>query len=66
LRAYFGRAFSAMTAPRFMPVFGYYAQRVDQILEVFKVKTPGLYATALSQVAGCDDELPLLPEEMTA
>ncbi|HEV2633809.1 MAG TPA: hypothetical protein VGX23_01610 [Actinocrinis sp.] len=66
LGAYFDRAFQAMTVVEFMAVFGYYAQRVEQILDVFRASVPALVDTASCEVADHDDELPLRPEERTA
>jgi|HubBroStandDraft_6_1064221.scaffolds.fasta_scaffold2235244_1 hypothetical protein len=57
---------SEKPAPQFMSVFGPYAQRIDEILGVFRRHDPGILAAAAAGVAGTDDELPLLPEERTA
>jgi hypothetical protein len=66
LRAYFARAFGCMSAAAFMSVFGYYAQRVDQVIEAFRAQIPDQVAAAGALVSDTDHEVPLLAEELTA
>lgn len=65
LRAFFSRQWQQMTTAEFIPVFGPYAHRLDEIL------TPGRYFSehalraAAVEVTDSDAELPLRPEEHT-
>lgn len=65
LRAFFSRQWQQMTTDEFMPVFGPFAHRLDDIL------APGVHFTeralqaAAAEITDSDDELPLRPEERT-
>lgn len=65
LSAWFARQWQMNSAAEFMARFGAYAQRIDQILAVFRAHDPHLLQAAAAQVADTDDELPLLAEERT-
>ncbi len=66
LRAFFSRQWQQMTADEFMPVFGPFAHRLDDIL------APGVHfaertlQVAAAEITNTDDELPLRPEERTS
>lgn len=62
LKAFFARHWQAMPSAQFMAVFGPYARRVDEVLDRFP---PAVLQAAGPHVAGCDQELPLRPEEST-
>ena len=62
LKGFFSRQWQAMPSAEFMAVFGPYAQRVGEVLDRFD---PAVVAAAAGQVADCDAELPLRPEEVT-
>ncbi len=63
LKAFFSRQWQQMPAAQFTAVFGPYAARIQQVLDRFD---PAVLAPAAAGVADRDDELPLLPEELTA
>lgn len=63
LKAFFSRQWRQMPAAHFMAVFGPYAARIDQVLNLFD---PAALASASALVAGTDDEIPLRPEELTS
>jgi hypothetical protein len=62
LKAFFSRQWQQMPAAQFMAVFGPYSQRIGQVLDRFD---PTILSGAARQVADCDSELPLRPEEVT-
>ncbi|GAA3516178.1 hypothetical protein FHR32_008715 [Streptosporangium album] len=62
LRVFFSRQWQQMPAAHFMAVFGPYSQRIGEVLDRFD---PVLLAAAAASVGGCDEELPLRPEEAT-
>src|SRR5690606_30041409 len=65
MKAFFSRQWRQTPAAQFMAVFGPYAQRVDEVLDVFRAHDAHLVLRAADVVADTDDELPLLPEERT-
>ncbi|MEU8976801.1 hypothetical protein AB0D11_48090 [Streptomyces monashensis] len=65
MKAFFSRQWKQTPAAQFMAVFGPYAQRVDEVLDVFRARDAQLVLRAADTVADTDDELPLLPEERT-
>ncbi|WP_438491412.1 hypothetical protein [Streptomyces asiaticus] len=65
MRAFFSRQWRQTPTAQFMAVFGPYAQRVDEVLDVFRAHDAQLVLRAADGVADTDDELPLLPEERT-
>lgn len=65
LRAFFSRQWQQMTTTEFMPVFGPYAHRLDELLTPERYFPELALRTASAQVADSDVELPLRPEEHT-
>ena len=63
LKAFFARQWRAMPASQFMAVFGFYAERITQILDRYPA---AVLAAASSAVVDSDDELPLRPEELSS
>ncbi|MFC9822698.1 hypothetical protein ACFWG6_35135 [Streptomyces erythrochromogenes] len=65
LRAFFSAMWQQMPAAEFMPLFGFYSQRLDAILTPDVHFSPEALAEAAAQVGDTDDELPLRAEERT-
>jgi hypothetical protein len=65
LRAFFSAMWQQMAAAEFMPLFGFYSQRLDGILAPGIHFGPEALAEAAAQVGDTDDELPLRAEERT-
>ena len=63
LKAFFARHWQAMPASQFMAVFGFYAERIAQVLDRYP---QSVLAAAASAVTDRDDELPLRPEERSS
>ncbi|WP_327370715.1 hypothetical protein [Streptomyces sp. NBC_01217] len=65
LRAFFSRQWQQMTTAEFIPVFGPYAHRLDEILTPDRHFSEDALRTAAAEVTDSDVELPLRPEEHT-
>lgn len=65
LRAFFSRQWQQMTTAEFIPVFGPYAHRLDEILTPDRYFSEHALRAAVAEVTDCDAELPLRPEEHT-
>jgi hypothetical protein len=66
LKEFFARQWQQMPAPRFMAVFGPYAQRADEILGAFRRHDPALVQRAAAQAGDGGTGVPLRPEERTS
>jgi hypothetical protein len=65
LKAFFARQWQQLPAAQFMAVFGPYATRIHQVLDLLDRYDPALLARAVGEVRDQDDELPLRREERT-
>jgi hypothetical protein len=65
LRAFFSRQWQQMTTAEFIPVFGPYAHRLDEILTPDRYFSEHALRAAAAEVTDSDVELPLRPEEHT-
>ncbi|MBP5898058.1 hypothetical protein [Streptomyces scabiei] len=66
LRAFFSRQWQQMTTAEFMPVFGPYAHRLDELLAPDRYFSERALREAATEITDSDVELPLRPEELTA
>ena len=62
LRGFFRRQWQVMPAAEFLAVFGPYAQRAGEVLDLYD---PAVLATAAATVSEADAGIPLRPEELT-
>ena len=65
LRAFFSRQWQQMPTAEFIPVFGPYAHRLDEILTPDRYFSEHALRAAAAEVTDSDVELPLRPEEHT-
>ena len=65
LQAFFSRQWQQMPAPRFMAVFGAYAERADEIISAFRRHDPGQVDRAAALAGQGGAGMPLRPEEHT-
>ena len=65
LRAFFSRQWQQMTTAEFIPVFGPYAHRLDELLTPNRYFSEHALRAAAAEVTDSDVELPLRPEEHT-
>jgi hypothetical protein len=65
LKAFFARQWRQMPREHFMAVFGPYAGRIDEVLELLGRHDSTLLARAASEVDDTDEQIPLRPEERT-